>query len=331
MDIDAFAALREPRWARLRALSRKRRRTGAEADEMTRLYRSTAADLAAVRAAAPEPALIVRLSMVLGSSRIWLTGTTRLDRGDLARLFTRSLPVALYRVRWWGLMVTLAVVVMSAVTAQYALTHPDTLHLIGSDETLQQVAQEEFASYYQQYDNTSFAAQVWTNNAWLAAQAITLGITVIFPLILMYNTVLQLGLNAAIMAKFDALDVYFQLLAPHGLLELSAVFIATGAGLRMFWTLLVPGPRPRAVALAEAFRTNVLVALGLTIALFVSGLVEGFVTPSNLPWALKVGLGVIACGTLWTFVFVGGRVGLRGGVSGDVGPDMQAEQAPFAA
>lgn len=331
MDIDAYSALREPRWQRLQALSRKRRRTGAEADELTRLYRSTAADLAAVRSAAPEPSLITRLSMLLGASRIWLTGSSQVRSGDISALFTRALPAALYRVRWWGLVTALVVVVMAWIAGYYTLHHPEALELVGDATTRQQIAEEEFASYYQQYDNTSFAAQVWTNNAWLATQCIVLGITGIFPLILLYNTVLQLGVNGAIMAEHNALDVFFQLLAPHGLLELSAVFVAAGAGLRVFWTLWVPGDRPRAVALAETFRTLLLVALGLAMALFVSGLIEGFVTPSALPWGIKVALGVVACTTFWVFVFVGGQIARRRGETGDVETQFRVEQAPYVA
>lgn len=331
MDIDAYSALREQRWRRLRELSRKRNRTGAEADELTRLYRSTAADLSAVRSAAPEPALITRLSMLLSSSRMWLTGTAQVRTDDIIGLFARALPAAMYRVRWWGLITSLAVVVLAWIAGYYTLHNPEALALVGDAETRRQIAEVEFASYYEQYDNTSFTALVWTNNAWLATLCIVLGVTGVFPLILLYNTVLQLGINGAIMAEHGALDIFFQLIAPHGLLELSAVFVAAGAGLRVCWTLLVPGPRPRMVALTETFRTLLLVALGLAIALLVSGLIEGFVTPSDMPWWAKVALGVIACATFWFYIFVGGRIARSQGETGDVTSEFRVEVAPYAA
>lgn len=331
VDIDAYSALREPRWRRLQQLSRTRRRTGAEADEMTRLYRSTAADLAAVRSAAPEPALITRLSMLLGASRVWLTGSNRVGSRDVARLFTRSLPAALYRVRWWGLVCALLVIGAAWATGAYLLHDPDAMNLVGDAATRRQFADEQFASYYQQYDNTSFAAQVWTNNAWLSTQMIVTGITLVLPMVLVVNTVLQLGVGGAIMAEHGALDIFFQLISPHGLLELSAVFVAMGTGVRMFWVLLVPGGRPRAAALAEAFRTALLVALGLTLALLLSGLIEGFVTPSDLPWALKVVIGVVACASFWAYVFVGGRAAVRQDFTGDDDEAHTAEKVPYAA
>src|SRR5690606_2011578 len=175
-------------------------------------------------------------------------------------------------------------------------------------------------------------ARVWTNNAWLAAQCIAFGITGVYPLILMYNTVIQLGVAAAVMAEHDMLDIFFQLIIPHGLLELSAVFVAAGAGLKLFWTVFVPGPRTRGQALAQEGRVTIAVALGLAITLFVSGLIEGYVTPSDvLPWWAKIVIGSIAFVPFWGFVFLGGRDARRQGGTGDDDADFAVEQAPVAA
>lgn len=299
---------------------------------MTLLYRSTASDLAAVRSAAPDPALITRLSILLAQSRVWLTGAHHVRTSDVVRYFTRSLPAALHHVRWWGFWVAAAVIVMSAVAAQHTLNSPEALELVGPPETRAQIAQEEFASYYTEYDGTSFTARVWTNNAWLAAQCIAFGITGVYPLILMYNTVIQLGVAAAVMAEHDMLDIFFQLIIPHGLLELSAVFVAAGAGLKLFWTVFVPGPRTRGQALAQEGRVTIAVALGLAITLFVSGLIEGYVTPSDvLPWWAKIVIGSIAFVAFWGFVFLGGRDARRRGATGDDDADFAVEQAPVAA
>lgn len=297
---------------------------------MTRLYRSTASDLSAVRSAAPEPALITRLSILLAQSRIWLTGSHRVSSGELGKIFTQALPAAAYRVRWWGAITALAVIVLATAAGFYTVNSPEALDLVGPPEARQVIAEQEFASYYTEYDNTSFAARVWTNNAWLAVQCIVFGFTGVFPLILMYNTVIQLGVAGAIMAEFGMLDIFFQLIAPHGLLELSAVFVAAGAGFRVFWAMLVPGTRPRSVALSEAFRTLLLVALVLTIALFVSGLLEGYLTPSTLPWPVKVTIGAIACIAFWVYLFGVGRWAASKS-TGDVDAQFRAEVAPVAA
>ncbi|MGC4173823.1 stage II sporulation protein M [Demequina sp.] len=328
MDIDSFSAVREERWAQLKQLSRSRKLTGAEADQLTRLYQSTAGDLSAVRSAAPEPSLISRLSVLLAQARVWLTGSHGSATGDFRRFFARTLPAGLYRVRWWGVTVSLVVLVCSFIAGWWTLNHPDSLELVGDAQSRAEFANEAFASYYTDYSNESFAAQVWTNNAWLALLCLAFGITAYLPLMLMYNTVIQLGVAGAIMAEANGLDVFFSLIIPHGLLELSAVFVAAGAGLRLFWVMLVPGKRSRGQALAEEGRVTFAVGIGLALALFASGLIEGFVTPSSMPWWLKIVIGIIACAAFWAYVFVGGRAAAREGVTGDVEGDFATELAP---
>ncbi|MFW7413662.1 stage II sporulation protein M [Demequina sp. SO4-18] len=327
MDIDAFSQARETRWARLKDLSRRRRLTGEEADELTRLYQSTSGDLSAIRSAAPEPGLVTRLSILLAGARVWLTGAHEVSTHGVRHYLTLGLAAAFYRVRWWGAAVLVAVVALGAVTAWWTVSHPDALALIGSPEERAAVAELEFANYYYEYDSGSFAASVWTNNGLIALQCIALGITGVFPLILMYNTVIQLGVAAAVMAEAGLLDIFFQLIIPHGLLELSAVFVAAGAGLRLFWTMLVPGDRSRGEALAEEGRIAVSVGIGLVGVLFLSGIIEGFVTGSYLPWAVKIVIGALAFAAFWLYIFVVGRHAVAARVTGDSEGDFATDRA----
>lgn len=332
MDIDALSAVRKDRWSRLAVLSKRRDLSGAEADEMTRLFQQTAGDLATVQSSAPEPGLVARLSMLLAEARIWMTGAHTPSTAEWTAVITRQLPAALYRIRWWATAVSLAVIVLSLIAAVHTLNSPDALALAGTPEQRAGYAEQEFASYYTEYDNGSFAARVYTNNWLVAAGCIAFGIVAAyFPLYLMYNTILQLGVTGAIMAEHGMLDIFFQLIAPHGLLELSAVFVSAAVGIRLFWVMLVPGARTRGRALAEEGRAAVTIAIGLAIVLLVSGLVEGFVTPSGMPWAVKDAIGVILAVAFWLYIWVVGRAAAREGATGDVEGDFATADAPVAA
>jgi Stage II sporulation protein M len=70
------------------------------------------------------------------------------------------------------------------------------------------------------------------------------------------------------------------------------VLIAGGAGLRLGWTLIEPGDRPRAAALAAEGRRSVVIVVGLVATFVVAGIIEGFVTGSTLPTWMRVGIGV---------------------------------------
>ena len=108
MDIDAFSAAHRDQWDRLDALASRRRLSGAEADELVALYRLTARHLSQVRTSAPDPQLVAELSTRLARARGRVTGTRESRASDLGRFLTRTMPAALYRVRWWTLGVTAA-------------------------------------------------------------------------------------------------------------------------------------------------------------------------------------------------------------------------------
>jgi hypothetical protein len=81
---------------------------------------------------------------------------------------------------------------------------------------------------------------------------------------------------------------------------------------------VAPGSLPRARALAEAGRVAGVVALGLAGVLLVSGVLEAFVTPSGLPTAARIGIGVVAEVGFLGYVIVLGRRGARAGATGDL-------------
>ncbi|MBO0899883.1 stage II sporulation protein M [Cellulomonas sp. zg-ZUI222] len=319
MDLDAYTRARTPTWSRLDELARRRRLTGAEADELVALYQATATDLSAVRSAAPDPETVTRLSQVLARARARLAGTHAPSWSDVAGFVGVRLPAAFYRIRWWTVTVMTVFLAVATATGVLVATSPDALTLMGSPAEQRQYVEQSFAEYYE--PGAGFAATVWTNNAWIAALCVATGITGFFPVYVLFSNAVNVGAAGGLMAAHDRLDVFLQLISPHGLLELTAVFVAGAAGLRIFWTWVDPGPRPRARALAQEGRALFTVALGLVGVLAVSGLVEGFVTGSALPWPVKVAVGVVTLAAFWAYVLVLGRRAVDAGHTGDLDDD----------
>lgn len=328
MDLDAFSAVHRHQWERLQQLTRKRRLDGAEADELVRLYQAVATHLSTVRSAAPDPVLVTRLSDLLSRARLRLGGAHEPAWSDVTRFVAVTVPAALYRVRWWSLGVIAACLAIGVVAGVQVATDPDALALMGTPSQREAYVEDAFASYYD--PGVSFAAMVWTNNAWIAAQCVGLGITGVWPAWVLLQNAVQVGATGGMMAHYGELDIFLQLIAPHGLLELTAVFVAGAAGLKIFWTAVSPGPRPRSVALAQEGRALVTVAIGLAGALAVSGLVEGFVTGSALPWWLKIVVGAVALAAFWVYVLVFGRRATAAGLTGDLDADRAGEVVPTA-
>ena len=313
VDLDAFIALNEAQWSRLESLTRRRVLTGPEADELATLYQATAGHLSVVRTQAPDPALVSRLSTVLAEARSRLTGTRSLSVQDVLRFFLVTLPLAFHRVRWWTVGVMAGFLVVSVVAGWWFTASPAVQASVGTPEQLRQYAEEAFAAYYSNNPAPDFAAQVWTNNAWIAFQAIGGGITGAFPLWVMWSNAVAVGQAGGIMATYSDLSVFFGLILPHGLLELTAIFVAGGAGLKLFWAWVAPGRRSRLTALREEGLAIIVVALGLVFVLAVSGVIEGFVTPSPLPTAVKLAIGALALAGYWAYTLIlGGRAARDG-------------------
>ncbi|MEU0488304.1 stage II sporulation protein M [Nocardiopsis sp. NPDC006139] len=324
MDIDVFAAAHNGDWERLERLVRRRRRLdGAEVDELVDLYQRVSTHLSVVRSSGQDPALVGRLSALIARARSAVTGAHDPAWRDLVGFFTRVFPAILYRLRWWWLGMTAGTVGIAAAVAWWIVADPAVMHAMGTPEYVAQVVEYEFANYYVENPRGSFAAQVWTNNAWVAAQAILYGVAFGVPtLYVMLLNALNLGAMAGLMIGHGRADVFFGLILPHGLLELTAVFVAGGIGLRLGWSLIAPGDRTRLRAFAEEGRSAVAAALGLAVVLFISGLIEGLVTGNtvagHIPIPVALGIGVLAEVLFLLYVFVVGRRAHLEGETGDI-------------
>jgi uncharacterized membrane protein SpoIIM required for sporulation len=328
VDLDAFNAVHSDEWTRLAELTKKRTLDGAEADELVRLYQSVATHLSTIRSAAPDPVLITRLSDLLGRARGRIAGAHEPAWRDVTRFAVVAVPAALYRIRWWTVTVMTLFVVIAVISGWWVATTPDALASMGTESQREAYVHQSFASYYD--PGADFAAVVWTNNAWLAALCIAFGITGVVTAYLLFTNAVAVGSIGGMMASYGELDTFLTLIAPHGLLELTAIFVAGAAGLRLFWTAIDPGPRTRLRALAEEGRALFTVVVGLAFTLAVSGLIEGFVTGSSMAWWLKIVIGAVALAAFWVYTIVLGRRAVAAGETGDLTADHAGDVAPVA-
>lgn len=328
MDLDALVGRRRGEWERLDALSRQRRLSGPEADELLDGYQRAATDLSLVRSSAPDATLVGYLSTLIARARARASRVPTFSWTAVGRFFAEDFPAALYRLRWWWGTTALANVVVALVLGWWLTVHPVVENSLLTPAEVELLVNVQFESYYSEHAASSFSTLVWVNNAWVAARCIGMGVLG-FPVVwLLWQNVANLAVIASLMHRHGRADVFWGLITPHGLLELMAIFVAAGVGLRLFWAWVAPGRSTRLASLAREGRTAAGVALGLVVVLLVSGLIEGFVTPSGLPTWARVGIGVAALLLFLVYVFTLGRRAVRAGATGDVGEDLQTASAP---
>ena len=157
----------------------------------------------------------------------------------------------------------------------WLLDHPNVEQSLLSPDEIDQLVNHDFEDYYSTYAASHFALQVWINNAWVAALCIAFGILGLPVIYLLFNNIANLAVIGSIMHRHDHGQQFWGLILPHGLLELTAVFVAGGVGLRLFWSWIEPGELTRTQSIAREGRTAGTVALGLVGVLMVSGLDRG--------------------------------------------------------
>ncbi len=315
-----FVAQHQAEWARLDKLARRRRRlSGEEIDELVRLYQQTATHLSALQAAGLDMALTGRLSSQLARARAAVTGAQSSGWSAVGRFATISFPAAAYRARWWWLG-SAAGSILFAVLIGYRVAHSPALQVeYLSRSQVKNLVNHQFRHYYSAYNAQSFAAHVWTNNVVVAAETVLSGLLLGLPVLyILFSNALNAGLEGGLMAAYGKSGEFWTLILPHGMLELSAIFLAAGAGLKLGWTVVSPGHRPRVQALAEEGRALITVAIGLVFALLVSGLIEAFVTPSPLPAWARIGIGAVAETAFLSYVIYFGRRAVAAGERGDI-------------
>ena len=334
MDLDAYVAAHRGDWLRLEELlrraSRPGRLSGREVDELVELYQRTATHLSVVQSAGRDPQLVARLSSLVARARGTVAGSGGSGWRDVARFLRHDFPAVCYRTRWWWGGAALAFVGVAFAFGLWVAASPEVQRAVGDPQEIRSLVEQDFESYYSSAPAQEFAARVFTNNAYVAAQAILLGVLLLpIPYILLTNA-LNVGVSGGLLAANGRTGLFFGLILPHGLLELTAVFVACGLGLKLGWTVVDPGRRTRSAALAQEGRALVTGALGLALVLLVSGLIEGFVTPSGLPTAVRVGIGVLAEAAFLAYVFGPGRRAARAGVTGDLMDGRAGDGLPTA-
>ncbi len=314
MDIDAFVATHQYSWHRLEQLTRQARKLSsvgpAELDELVGLYQRTGGHLAHARLNfRADDALIGRLTFLVAEAHGVLYSTRATDPGrSIVHFFTVSFPAAVWSIRWFVAWSAALTIVPWAVLQTWIGVSPDAFDLTADEAVRTAYIEQDFEAYYSSQPAQNFASQVFLNNVRVGILAFAAGILlcVFTAAILVYNGA-NGGMAGGLFTHVGEWERFWGLILPHGLLEISAVIVAGGAGLRLGWTVISPGDRTRWRALTDDGRYIGNVLIGLVLAFAIAGLIEGFVTGQPWPTSLRVGIGIVAFAAFWGWPVLYGR------------------------
>jgi uncharacterized membrane protein SpoIIM required for sporulation len=327
VDIDRYIASNAPVWGRLAQLTAKARRgpgrlDAAELDELVQLYQRVATHLSYARTYYRDPALTAQLSGLVARSGAVVYGTRPRTLRAVGGFFAVTFPAAVWNARHFVLVAALATLLPAAAMAIWLASSPTAVEATAPPAVREAYVNHNFEAYYSSAPASEFASSVFSHNVLVAFIAFAIGVLFcVGTLYVLIGNGASVGVALGLFAAVQQQPKFWGLILPHGMLELTSVFIAGAAGLRLGWTLIDPGDRPRLTALAEEGRRAVVIVIGLILTFCVAGAIEGFVTGRPWPTALRVGIGALAEAAFLTYVVVLGRRAAARGLTGALGEE----------
>ena len=301
---------RKPHWTRLEELlensSRRHLRslTRTELEELSLLYRQTASDLAALRQDRGSLHFARYLNQLLARAHNTIYSAQKSSPFAVLNFFRQTYPRIVRKNLQHILLAVAIFLVAGAVSAAVTYHDPDFELKILGPQMVQTIARHEMWTHSIVGIKPLASSAIMTNNMSVSFTTFAAGITAGLGTIYMmaFNGLLIGVIGMACSMSGMSLQLW-SFVAPHGVLELPAIFIAGGAGFRVAQGLLFPGFLPRGESLARAGIEGVKLLLGPITILIVAGTIEAFVSPTNLAIKLKFAMAAALFVLLLTYLF----------------------------
>ncbi|PYO29244.1 MAG: hypothetical protein DMD73_02685 [Gemmatimonadetes bacterium] len=299
---ERFVTRKRDSWEAFRTLAARAERFGlkqlgaAEIPAFAARYREVAADLARARTYGVDPRVLEYLERVVSAGHNAIYGRHIGHRVHVVRLVLRELPAAVVAARAY-VVTALLVFAVPAMTGYVLIRErPAIAEQVLPDEMLararagvenraQGIGYAQAPSMYLPF----IASRIITNNVQVAFLGFALGITAgIGTLLLLVFNGLFFGAVLGLFANYGLAGWLLTFVAGHGVLELSAIFIAGGAGLLVARALLAPGDLTRRDALVLAGRRAARMVGAAVLLLALAGTIEGLLSASDAPAPFKL-------------------------------------------
>ncbi|MEO8612706.1 MAG: stage II sporulation protein M [Chloroflexota bacterium] len=328
--VNDFIKQREADWKRLETLvnSRQGRRplTTAQVHELGTLYRAVTSDLALARRDFPDHRVTIFLNQLLTRVHGYIYQQDSSNLKEFTRTFTHQIPRSFRQAGRFTLVAFLLFLIPALVGYRLAYVNPDIADALGLGEQRQILAGHDTWTDIPESERPAASSIIMTNNIRVSLLAFAGGISFgLFSVYMMAANGLSIGAVMGLAAHYGMGDALLGFVAGHGVIELSVIFMAGGAGLQLGWALLNPGPYSRRDALAQTARRVVILAVAAVPLLIVAGIIEGLFSPTDAPLAVHIAVGLLTGTIMYAYLLLAGRTNERADI-----PLADQESAEFA-
>jgi len=312
-QIERFVHNRQADWERLAYLLNRARRglqklSAAEIEELGALYRAATSDLALAQRDFGQQQVTTYLNQLVGRAHALIYRGEPLGWRRILHFFWVTFP-RLYRQTLPFTLSALGLFLLPALVAGLLTAQSTTAaEWLGLGDVLPYLESGSLWTDISAPERPFISSFIMTNNIQVGFVAFAGGVLVGLPTVyVMISNGLHIGGILGLTAQFGLADELLTFIIGHGVIELSVIFVAGGAGLQLGWALLRPGLYRRRDALTRAGRRAVRLIVGCMPLLVVAGLIEGFISPSHWPALAKAGVGLGSGALLYGYWARAGR------------------------
>lgn len=317
MLAEDFIAAKKASWERLTGILDKSQLGGLvtlsaeELTELGRLYRGATSDLAVARRDFAGHRVAEYLNSLVARAHGAVYQSRAARRRGIVEFFTATFPRT-FRATWGYTLAAFLMFLLPALVS-FGVAYQDPAAgaalFPGIEDRIQDIRDKhEWWKDINDEGRAASASFIMTNNIRVAILAFAGGALLgVFTLYILAQNGLMLGIVAGAAQALGFSANLWGFVAAHGMIELSVIFIAGGAGLQLGWSVVRPGLLTRGAALVLAARRAAQLLLGCIPLLVVAGTIEGFVSPSNLPLAAKLAVSVGSGALLYGYLLLAGR------------------------
>jgi len=310
---------RRPNWQELERLCEQTQgdvRKSIKPTEVSRLgalYRAACADLALAYAYQLPQNTVQYLHRLVGRAHNQLYRSRRFDFASWTRMLLFEVPKTIFHDRYvqimfcvfWGLFI------LSAYLAYSKTAWPNYAEQVlttNGIESLEKMYEKEIDGSQRDGDMNAMMMAFYTgHNTGIGLQCFAWGLLVVPGLLVTMFNAISLGAAFGYMARPDAGatgDHFFHFVTAHGPFELTAIVLSAGAGLRLGMSWMMTKGLTRTAALRKAGREVMPVMGAAMVMFFMAALIEGFLSPSAAPYAVKIFVALLSSGLLAVYFIV---------------------------
>jgi uncharacterized membrane protein SpoIIM required for sporulation len=317
MNAEQFYRSRQADWQQLTVLLDKSQQkvsqlSPEEVQKMGLLYRSVTSDLALAQREFPRHRVTTFLNQLVARGHATIYQGEPLAVRRLKHYLLVGFPETFREAFPFFITAALLVIIPALIAGFLVNWQPDAstwLLPANVQELRPLIEDQELWTNIPIEERPYTATFLMSNNIQVSFMAFGGGITAgLFSLYILILNGLLLGGITGLTVHYGVGFELWTFVIGHGVIELTAIFIAGGSGLMMGWAIIHPGLLKRGDALMLAARKAVRLVIGCVPILIIAGLIEGFISPNeNIPWPVKWSVGLLTGIFLYSYLLLAGR------------------------